>query len=257
MYLMEGEPIMNYQNFNAKTIDSWCDSGWEWGKSITHEEYENAKKGKWNVLLTPTKYVPHEWFGELRGKNLLGLASGGGQQIPIFSALGACCTVLDYSTAQCDSERLLADKEGYEVNVVQADMSKALPFDDETFDIIFHPVSNCYVEEVKPIFKECYRILKKGGILLCGLANGFGYIFDETECNIKYKLPFNPLKDPVAYEDSIKNDWGITFSHTIEEQIGGQLEAGFVLTNLYEDPSGSGMLHEYNVPTYIATRSIK
>ena len=130
---------MNYQNFNAKTIDSWCDSGWEWGKSITHEEYENAKKGKWNVLLTPTKYVPHEWFGELRGKNLLGLASGGGQQIPIFSALGACCTVLDYSTAQCDSERLLADKEGYEVNVVQADMSKALPFDDETFDIIFHP----------------------------------------------------------------------------------------------------------------------
>ena len=45
MYLMEGEPIMNYQNFNAKTIDSWCDSGWEWGKSITHEEYENAKKG--------------------------------------------------------------------------------------------------------------------------------------------------------------------------------------------------------------------
>ena len=53
---------MNYQNFNAKTIDSWCDSGWEWGKSITHEEFENAKKGKWNVLLTPTKYVPHEWL---------------------------------------------------------------------------------------------------------------------------------------------------------------------------------------------------
>ena len=92
---------MNYQNFNAKTIDSWCDSGWEWGKSITHEEYNNAKNGKWNVLLTPTKYVPHEWFGELKGKKLLGLASGGGQQIPIFSALGAHCTVLDYSTAQC------------------------------------------------------------------------------------------------------------------------------------------------------------
>ena len=61
----------------------------------------------------------------------------------------------------------------------------------------------------------------------------------------------------MAYEDSIKNDWGISFSHTLEEQIGGQLEAGFVLTHLYEDTSGSGMLHEYNVPTYIATRSIK
>ena len=248
---------MNYQDFNAITIDSWCVSGWEWGKAITHEEYVNAKNGNWNVLLTPTKYVPQEWFGELKGKKLLGLASGGGQQIPIFSALGARCTVLDYSTSQCNSERLIADKEGYEVNIVQADMSKTLPFDDETFDIIFHPVSNCYVEEVKPIFKECYRVLKKGGILLCGLDNGFGYIFDETESNIKYKLPFNPLKDPIAYEDSIKNDWGIAFSHTIEEQIGGQLEVGFLLTNLYEDTSGSGLLHEHNVPTYIATRAIK
>ena len=149
---------MNYQDFNAITIDSWCDSGWEWGKAITHEEYVNAKNGNWNVLLTPTKYVPQEWFGELKGKKLLGLASGGGQQIPIFSALGARCTVLDYSTSQCNSERLIADQEGYEVNIVQADMSKTLPFDDETFDIIFHPVSNCYVEEVKPIFKECYRV---------------------------------------------------------------------------------------------------
>ena len=54
-----------------------------------------------------------------------------------------------------------------------ADMSKALPFDDETFDIIFHPVSNCYVEEVKPIFKECYRILKKGGILFVRFSEWF------------------------------------------------------------------------------------
>ena len=56
---------------------------------FAHEEYENAKKGKWNVLLTPTKYVPHEWFGELRGKNLLGLASGGGQQAPNIFSIGS------------------------------------------------------------------------------------------------------------------------------------------------------------------------
>ena len=83
------------------------------------------------------------------------------------------------------------------------------------------------------------------------------HIFDDTERNIKYKLPFNPLKDSVAYEDSIKNDWGIAFSHTLEEQIGGQLEAGFILTHLYEDTSGEGLLQEYNVPTFLATRAVK
>lgn len=248
---------MRYQDINAKTIDAWCESGWEWGKAISHEEFNAAQNGQWDVLLTPTKYVPHEWFGELKGKEVLGLASGGGQQIPIFSALGAKCTVLDYSGNQCESERMVAKREGYTVNVIQADMTKRLPFEDEAFDLIFHPVSNCYVEDVKPIFKECYRVLKKGGILLCGLNNGFAYIFDETETNMKYRLPFNPLKDPVAYEDSIKNDWGIAFSHTLEEQIGGQLEAGFTLTDLYEDTSKYGVLHDYNVPTFLATRAVK
>lgn len=88
---------MGYQELNAKMIDSWCESGWQWGKSISHEEYESALHGEWEVLLTPTKFVPHEWFGDLKGKKLFGLASGGGQQIPIFAALGAECTVLDYS----------------------------------------------------------------------------------------------------------------------------------------------------------------
>ena len=248
---------MRYQDINAKTIDAWCESGWEWGKAISHEEFNAAQNGQWDVLLTPTKYVPHEWFGELKGKEVLGLASGGGQQIPIFSALGAKCTVLDYSGNQCESERMVAKREGYTVNVIQADMTKRLPFEDEAFDLIFHPVSNCYVEDVKPIFKECYRVLKKGGILLCGLNNGFAYIFDETETNMKYRLPFNPLKDPVAYEDSIKNNWGIAFSHTLEEQIGGQLKAGFTLTDLYEDTSKYGVLHDYNVPTFLATRAVK
>ena len=248
---------MNYQDMNAKTINSWCKDGWIWGRAISHEEYQNALNGQWNVFLTPTKAVPHEWFGDLKGKTILGLASGGGQQIPIFSALGAACTVLDYSGEQCLREKEVAERERYEVEILQYDMTKQLPFEDETFDLIFHPVSNCYVEEVKPIFRECFRILKKGGILLCGLDNGINFIFDETETEVKYKLPFNPLKDRQQYEDLRRSDSGIQFSHTLEEQIGGQLEAGFLLKDLYEDTNGEGNLHEHHIPSFLATRAIK
>ncbi len=59
------------------------------------------------MKLTPKKDVPHSWFGQLKGKRLLGLASGGGQQISVFSALGAKCTVLDYNDMQLESERLV------------------------------------------------------------------------------------------------------------------------------------------------------
>lgn len=248
---------MDYQRLNAEIISKWCQEGWEWGQPVSHEIYTNATQGQWGVYLTPTKIVPHDWFGDLNGKKVLGLASGGGQQMPIFTALGAECTLLDYSDAQCNSERLVAQREGYHIEILQADMTKPLPFPDESFDLIFHPVSNCYVEEVEPIFKECYRILKKGGIFLGGYDIGINYIFDEEEREAKYALPFNPLKDPALYELSMKNDWGIQFSHTLEEQIGGQLKAGFTLTGLYEDTNGAGRLHELNVPSFVAARCVK
>lgn len=248
---------MDYQRLNAEIISAWCRNGWEWGQPIDHETYIRATQGQWGVYLTPTKTVPHQWFGGLKGKKVLGLASGGGQQMPIFTALGAECTLLDYSEAQCNSDRLVAQREGYRIEILQADMTKPLPFPDESFDLIFHPVSNCYVEEVEPIFKECYRILKKGGIFLGGYDLGINYLFDEGETEVKYALPFNPLKDSALYDLSMKNDWGIQFSHTLEEQIGGQLKAGFTLTALYEDTNGAGRLHELNVPSFIATRCVK
>lgn len=248
----------NYQNINAATIDRWVKGGWEWGKPIDHETYMRAKNGDWGVYLTPTKIVPHAWFGDLAGKRVLGLASGGGQQIPVFTALGAVCTVLDYSAQQIESERMVAAREGYAVECVQADMTKPLPFDDASFDLIFHPVSNCYVEQLDPIWRECARVLKPGGVLLVGFDNGFNYLFNEDdELRIAQKLPFNPLKDPELYRQSVENDWGIQFSHTIEEEIGGQLRAGFQLTDIYEDTNGYGLLEEYRVPTFYATRCVK
>lgn len=248
---------MNYQDINAATIDRWIEEGWEWGIPISHEDYEKALAGEWDMLLTPTKFVPHAWFGELKGKKVLGLASGGGQQMPIFAALGAECTVLDYSEKQLQSERVVSQREGYSIEIIRADMTKPLPFADETFDLVFHPVSNCYVKEVKPIFKECARILKHGGILLAGLDNGVNYLVDDDEAMIVNTMPFDPLQNEAQRRQLEESDCGMQFSHTVEEQIGGQLEAGLILTHIYGDTNGEGRLHEMNIECYYATRAIK
>ena len=247
----------NYQDINAETIDRWIDEGWEWGKPISHEVFVNAQKGVWDILLTPTKPVPHAWFGDLHDKKVLGLAAGGGQQMPIFAALGADCTVLDYSQKQIESDRFVAEREGYVIRAIRADMTKPLPFDDEEFDVIFNPVSDCYVEEVKPIFRECYRILKHGGLFICGVDHYLNHIVGEDETHIVNKLPFNPLKNPEQMKELMDGDFGVQFSHSLEELIGGQLEAGFRLTDLYEDTNGEGYLHELCIPTFLAMRSVK
>lgn len=248
---------MNYQDINAKTIDRWIDEGWQWGKPISHETYLKALAGEWDVLLTPTKPVPHDWLGNLHDKKILGLACGGGQQMPIFAALGADCTVLDYSSRQIEMEHLVAQREQYTIRIIQADMAKPLPFDDGEFDIIFHPVSNCYVEDVRAIWKECYRILKRGGYLLSGVDHYINHIVDENETTIINSLPFNPLKNPEQMQQLQQSDSGVQFSHSLEEQIQGQLDTGFRLLNLYEDTNGEGRLHDLHIPTFLAMRSVK
>ena len=247
---------MDYSEINAQTIDRWIQDGWEWGVPITHQAYLDALAGNWDVVLTPTKPVPKAWFGDLKGKRVLGLASGGGQQMPIFAALGAVCTVLDYSPAQLESERMVSQREGYDIRIIRADMTKPLPFDDNAFDLIFHPVSNCYVREVRPIFRECFRVLKPGGTLLGGYDMGINFLVDEKEERIVNSLPFDPITDPALMAQLQKNDDGVQFSHTLEDQVGGQLAAGFQITDLYEDTNGYGRLHDMGIPTFAAIRAV-
>ena len=246
----------NYTDLNAEAIGSWARSGWEWGRPVDHETCERARAGEWSVLLSPTIPVPKDWLGELRGKKLLGLASGGGQQMPLFAIAGADCTLLDYCPEQLDSDRMVAEREGLSLNIVRGDMTRRLPFEDASFDIIFHPVSNCYIEDVQHVWNECFRVLRPGGRLLAGLDNGMNFVFDE-EGVLRHRLPYNPLKDPALLEESLKKGEGVQFSHGIEEQIGGQLKAGFVLRDLYSDIDPFGWSQKYNLPAYWVTLAEK
>ncbi len=257
----EGKPMNReqYTKYNAEQWDQWVEDGIEWGIPISHEDYLAAKNGTWDVYLTPMRPVPHSWFPALKGAQLLGLASGGAQQMPVFAALGANCTVFDYSKKQLESERMVAEREGYSIQIVRGDMTKPLPFPDGQFDVIFHPVSNCYIEDVYQVWRECYRILKPGGILLAGMDNGIPYLFnDDQTLVVENALPFNPLKNPEQFEKLMRDGDGMQFSHSLEEQIGGQLKAGLRLTDLFDDRDrpGQGRLRDFT-PTYIATRAIK
>ena len=155
------------------------------------------------------------------------------------------------------TQRLVSEREGYAIRIVRGDMTKPLPFADEEFDLIFHPVSNCYVREVRPIWRKCWRVLKPGGLLLSGVDYFVNYIVDAEEREIVHHLPFDPLVDEAQRKELELAGDGMQFSHTLEEQIGGQLEAGFTLLSLYEDTNSAGRLHDLNIPSFLAMRAQK
>lgn len=243
----------NYTNYNSKIWDRWSVECDPWTIPISHEAYEKAKFGNYHLVLTCQKEVPKEWYLPVAGKKLLGLASGGGQQMPIMTALGADVTVMDYSDKQLEAEELVAKRENYFINIVKGDMSKTFPFENESFDIIFNPVSVNYIEDLEHVWKECYRVLKPNGLLLSGFGNPFQFALDRED-KVRYKLPRNPLID--LTEDKLKallsND-GFSFSHSLDTLIGGQGRNGLYVVDLYEDYHFGCVL----APTYIATRAVK
>lgn len=255
---------MSYTKINEAIWNKWSEEGYRWTQPISTEVFQNAKEGVWDVLLTPTIPVPKTWFGNLKGKKVLGLASGGGQQGPIFTALGAEVTIMDLSEAQLEAERIVSEREGYEIKIAKADMTERFPFPDEAFDLIFHPVSNTYVENIEPVWQECFRVLKKSGSLLSGFTNPEIYLFNDAEkledIRVTHPLPYNPLKDFTEKEraELIKND-GLQFSHTMESQIRGQLNAGFLLKDFYEDFASTedGYILSKYFPQFYASLAIK
>ncbi len=136
-------------------------------------------------------------------------------------------------------------------------------FADESFDLIFHPVSNCFVDSVLPVWKESYRVLRPGGTLLAGFVNPLVYIFDMNEWDrgnlvVRYRIPYSDLHDllEVDRERRIAERKTIEFGHTLQDQIGGQIAAGFAIAGFYEDISGGDLLDPY-ISTFIATKAVK
>lgn len=259
---------MNYIDSNARAWDAIAASEREDGRAcftcpLSHEAYLLALGGVLEVSLTSAKKVPADWFPHLQGKKILGLASGGGQQGPVFAAHGADVTITDISDKQLENEKAVALREGYSINILKCDMQKPLPFDNHSFDIIFNPVSNCYIENLFPVWQECARIIKPGGILMAGFVKEEHFMFEPDFTKDKalisvHKLPFNSLRDlpPQRKQEMLKNHEPFTFSHSLTEQLGGLLKTGFTLTDLYEDGDGGGLFDAY-MNSYVAVRAVK
>ncbi|GJL52174.1 MAG: putative methyltransferase YbaJ [Nitrospirales bacterium] len=240
--------------------------GSEWSTPVGTEVIRAARNGSWRVLLTPRRPVPVSWFGTLVGKNVLCLASGGGQQVPILAAAGAHVVSFDLSEEQLKKDRDVANREGLALQCVRGEMTDLSEFSSESFDLIFHPISNVFVPDILPVWQECFRVLKSSGVLLSGFMNPNFFLFDHEEAKasgvltVKYRLPY---ADPDSLHGDARRQWqergyAAEFSHSLESQIGGQIAVGFVLTGLYEDywSDEATQLNQY-APTAIATRAMK
>ncbi|BDD04243.1 class I SAM-dependent methyltransferase [Aureibacter tunicatorum] len=253
---------MNINKHNSRAWDKE-DGLEEWKQPFSHEVIKKAKRNIAEVLLTNSKSVPSDWYMPVKGKKILCLASGGGQQAPIFSAMGANVTLVDISANQLAKDKMVAEREGLAIDIIQHDMCDLSIFEDETFDMIFHPISNCFIEDPNLVWAECYRVLKKGGSLLSGFVNPILYLFDmdaieQGELKVTNTIPYSDVeqlpKDQL--KKRIENNDTLEYGHSLDTLIGGQIAVGFAVTGFYEDYSCDDTLDKY-IHSSIATKALK
>jgi SAM-dependent methyltransferase len=258
---------MDVHGHNADVWDRRVAHGDQWTIPVSSDVIAAARRGVVNLLLTPSTFVPAGWYPPLAGAEVLCLASGGGQQGPVLAAAGARVTVLDASPAQLARDREVAAREHLDLTTVEGDMADLSPFAGGRFVLIFHPVSNCYAPAVRPVWRECARVLRSGGALLAGYNNPVTYIFDQDalwergEVVARHSLPYSDLTSmgPEALERWLAEGNALEFSHTLEDLIGGQCDAGLLIAGMYEDrwagPDAPAL--DAYFPWFIATRAIK
>lgn len=254
---------MNHLQHNRAAWNKQAQDGNRWTLPVDAATIARARAGDWQVVLTPSLPVPRAWFGDLAGKDVLCLASGGGQQAPILAAAGARVLSLDLSDEQLARDHLVSEREGLDVRCEQGDMADLSRLADASFDLIFHPVSNVFVPDVLPVWRECRRVLRPGCDLLAGFMNPSAFLFDEDDdqaelLTVRYPLPYTDRRSlaPDRLARRLAAGEPLTHSHTLDTQIGGQIAAGLALIGFYEDPGAdpAWTFSRYS-PVAMATRA--
>lgn len=285
---------------NRAAWDLLSRSGDRWTIPVTPAQIAAARRGEWSVQLTNSASVPADWFrasdphrGEavrsedprsapspasahsprpprlrgggvaLDGWDILALASGGGQQGPLFAAAGARVTVLDNSREQLAKDAMVAKRESLELRCVEGTMEDLSVFPDASFDLVFNPASVLFTRDVRRVWREAARVLRPGGTLMAGFLNPATYLFDRASLEgdvpllAKYTIPYTDEQlPPDELQARVGRREPLEFSHTLTDLVGGQLDAGLHLVAMYEDVYGDTAI-DAHFPPLLATRAIK
>lgn len=259
---------MDIHDLNRAAWDRAVDAGDNpYTRVVTPEQVAAARNGTFSLHLSDGRPVPPSWFPRFAGLRVLCLASGGGQQAPILAALGAEVTLIDASAQQLAQDRYVAERDGLSITLVHGDMADLSVFDDDAFDLVFNPPSTMFIPDLEPVWRACRRVLTAGGTLMTGFMNPDEFVFDADALDddgafvVRHPLPFveHDTLTPAEREERRQAGAMFHFSHTMEAQLGGILDAGFVITGFYEDrrTEADGNPIRHYLPSFYVVRARK
>ena len=185
-----------------------------------------------SVPSTLAQMYPASILADVEGRDVLCLASGGGQQSAVFGLLGARVTVLDLTEGQLAGDREAADHYGYAVTTLQADMRDLAGLDEASFDLVYGAPSLCYIPDLRPVYAGVARVLRPGGLYRLVVTNPATEFVDMASWDGQgYRIAV-----PYAVRRMAHPGGSVEFRHHWGDVFNGLLAVGFSIQGVYDDP---------------------
>lgn len=184
------------------------------------------------------------WLGgSIAGWRVLCLAAGGGRQSSLYAAAGADVTVVDLSPAMLELDRQVAFERGFSPRLVNTSMDDLSMFTPGEFDLVVHPVSSCYLCDVRRVFAQVARVVRPGGLYVSQhkTPTSLQASYEPNDAG-HYELqhpyyrdaPIAPPAKMTPTAQRLREPGAVEFLHRWEQLIGGICRAGFVIEDLVE-----------------------
>ena len=252
--------------FNEDEIRRHNESAWD--KRARQKLRFTRPAPKSEYLKASEMLASGSWLSTgVKGKKLLNLASGGGGQCGLFASLGAEVTVVDISDEMLDNDRKLAKENNFNINVVRTSMDDLSMLTAGYFDIVIHPVSTCYLPNIKVVFEQVARVCKPGAIYISHHKQPISMQVSDKPVNGYYlvkepydrKGPLPPVSGCMHREEGT-----LEFLHSWEDILGGLCRSGFFIDD-YTQPSHGDITAETGsfehrscfVPPFLSIKAIR
>ncbi len=203
-----------------------------------------ATPAKESELADPLKTVDEiGWLGKsIAGLNVLCLGAGGGRHSALYSAAGANVTVIDMSPAMLELDRQVCRERKFDVRLIEANMISMPMLRDGEFDIVIHPVSTCYIDDLQAVYRETARVVRPGGLYISQHKQPMNLqsSLEPTQGRYVIEQPYvgNLAATPAASPNRLREIGTREIIHSLQALLGGMCRAGFSIEDLTEPSHG-------------------
>jgi ubiquinone/menaquinone biosynthesis C-methylase UbiE len=103
--------------------------------------------------------------------DVLEMGCGAGIDATEFARYGARVAALDFSDASLKASSELMKETGIKFTLIKRDLTKPLPFENDSFDVVYSFGVLHHIPRVTPVINEIYRVLRPEGIFMGMLYN--------------------------------------------------------------------------------------